>query len=145
VKPGEAFLFAKAGLPAHLHFVISNACGEEEDEVVVVSLTSVRNPKHVDKSCVVTKGEHAFIIHDSYVLYQDARVIKAAFARGLNQHDIASAALLGRILAGAASSKFLPRKIRTILELQGLIAEIKPQAILPATTAITSRAADGKT
>ncbi len=95
----------------HLWFVISNP--DPEDKVLIVNATSKYGAKREDDSCLLLKGDHPCIVHDSYIAYKYAREINV-FKIGQMQHcseiqckEIAPASLIKRIQDGAKKSDFL--------------------------------------
>lgn len=71
-----------------------------------------------EETCVLEAGEHSFIRHTSYISYAQARVDRASVVQEyLNSQyfrvaEHASAELRGKILAGLAASRRVPRFIK---------------------------------
>ena len=122
LKAGDSFRFKDGRDGGHLWFVISNG---KLDPVVVVSLTTWRADK--DQNCVLDVGDHPFLKHKSCIAFDLAKCVSQEklqiwIARGeLELHDSANFELLFRLLDGAAASRRIPIKCRSILEDQGLI------------------------
>ncbi len=123
--PGDTFLQLGArGLPAHLWVVISDAIRPGEG-VAIVNFTTWDPDK--DPSCRLDRGDHPFIEHATCVSYRDARIVAMDVLNSLEQQvsivrkSPVSDRILGRIRVGAASSPFLPIKIRQLLMDQNLI------------------------
>jgi len=124
---GDTFLNKSSqGLLPHLWVVISKRTHSLE-EVVIVNLTSCRDSGYVDQSCLLNKGDHPFIKHETYVNYRDARIpricnLEKAEATGLLiRREPVDEVLLTKILEGAKTTPFLKFKIRKILEDQDFI------------------------
>jgi len=121
---GDAFLLVDKRIDEHLWVVISRP-GENPSEVVIVNLTSHDADK--DDACILDAGDHPWIRHRTCVRYMDARIASEAALDGLiaagslRPQARASDDLLGRILAGAQVSAFLPGRHRRILQDQDLI------------------------
>ena len=103
VSPGKAFLLRNPNYPTeHLFIVIAI----NKDEALLVNITS----NDVDQTCILGKGDHPFIKHQSYVNYKDAMLAKISLLKeylklspGKLQNDV-SPALLLKIKEGAANS-----------------------------------------
>jgi len=123
-KLGDTFLLARAGINNHLFIIISDPA-QEPTRIVTANFTSWRADK--DQSCVVEPREHRFITRRSCVQYAGNRLIDLTEYRRLLAageivaHDPVQDKLLNRILAGAATSPFIPLGNRQILAEQGLI------------------------
>ncbi|GMV83873.1 MAG: hypothetical protein AMXMBFR7_50570 [Planctomycetota bacterium] len=110
----------------HLYFVISDPALDSHRVVVVPLMTW---DKYKEQTCIIGKGEHPFVRHNSYIDYGSgcAREIDAAtIERNLQSkvwpsHAAASPDLLKKIRDGAGKSDFLPLDLRDILEDQELV------------------------
>ena len=56
----------------HLFVILTNPC--EEKKVLHVSVTTKYPKVFYDPACLLYKGDHECIIHDSYVYYRDCRI-----------------------------------------------------------------------
>lgn len=117
------------GFNPHVYVVVSDPA-KDGDRIVTVNFTSWKSGRPgQDESCVVEEGEHSFIRVRTLVNYRDAREFSTEQFRqatGLGYVELGdpvSAALLQRILAGAAASRFFPKGLRCLLLEQGLIAK----------------------
>ena len=119
-------LLAIAGTVDHLHFICSNPFFNRhtgEISVVAVNISSIREGKPYDKTCVLSEGDHPFIRHDSFVYYKGAvifRVEKLRFsiqAGEISVLDDVSETVLQKVLQGFKLSPFTPKKILKALEL----------------------------
>jgi hypothetical protein len=113
LEVGDAFVNVDPGSPSHLWVVIAKS----SDDVAIVNFTS-KTSLSADESCVITKGEHSFVAHDTIVLYRAAKMPKGAVLDSARDHkylemyDRVSPALLLRIQQGALTSPFCPMKIQ---------------------------------
>lgn len=110
--------------PIHLWAVISDT-QQSVDEIVIVNFTSWR--ENGDKSCLLDKGDHPYIHHQTYINYRDAYVVTLAKleeleSKGLiTRNETLKSSILARVREGAMVSPFAKLKIRKILEDQNLI------------------------
>lgn len=118
MRRGDAFVNVNEGSYPHLWII----CLEFDDgSVLMFNLTSLENA--ADATCIVRPGEHPWVIKDSAIDYERARILdarKIAFLRGLNvmeQQVAASEALIQKILAGALLSKETARTYKAMIEL----------------------------
>ena len=122
LKAGDSFRFADARDGGHLWFVISSS---QLDPVVVVSVTTWRADK--DQNCVLEFGDHPFLKHKSCIAYDLAKSVSQEKLRlwiersELQFQDPVSPEILFRLLDGAAASRRIPIKCRSVLDDQGLI------------------------
>ena len=129
VSAGDTFLVAHPY--NHLNVVCSDPAADAS-KVLLVSITTFR-PKE-DESCILVKGDHPFIKHNSCMRYKDARVASVAQIRALldggllTRREPVSVELLARIRDGAGDSDFLPEEYRRLLQSQGLIPASEPSA-----------------
>ncbi len=96
---------------SHLWFAISNP--DPEDKVLIVNATSRHGVPREDSSCLLFKGDHSCITHDSYIAYKHAMEINV-LKIGQMQHysqiqckEIAPDCLIKRIQDGAKITDFL--------------------------------------
>jgi adenylyl- and sulfurtransferase ThiI len=112
----------------HYYFIISDP-SLDPGNVVAVNMTTFRGFGSEDHSCVLSEGEHQIIRHKSWIKYEKAEVTSLKM---LNHRYAVNAisevvsekcrsVVMRRILAGAAASGMTPKKVRVILERQGLI------------------------
>lgn len=106
----------------HLFICLNRAMaglyGEVQDGVMVVSVSSVPpNGKH-DKTCLLYKGDHPFIKHDSYVFYRGCQVKSAASLlegvknKVLQPHTPMDDLVFARVLAGVPISGHTPNEMK---------------------------------
>lgn len=89
-------------------------------QTAMVSITSIRSGVPHDAACEVNAGDHPFIHHPSYVAYRYMRLDSAAHvelmvSRGVwTVHAPCSPQLLDRVVAGARTSRLMPREFRVL-------------------------------
>jgi hypothetical protein len=121
---GDTFTFASVRVGRHLHIIISDPA-KDPHQIVTANFTTC--PPQVDKSCVVSRKDHSFLRHQSYVWYGQNRLLSLAlFESSLNSgalilNDPVSQELLKRILNGASVTQHIPIKNLEILQAQGLL------------------------
>lgn len=60
----------------HLFVLLNNPVLFEKKEVVlIISVSSIKQNLPYDNTCILKKGEHSFIQHDSYVIYSNRTII----------------------------------------------------------------------
>jgi len=128
MRADDTYIRAGRHVPTdpHLWVIISDP-NQDRARLVAVNLTSQRTDK--EQTCVIQPGEHAFVKHETVVMYAGARVVSesmllSAKAAGMLRFPRAvSQALLKRIREGAEKSNRLPIAAKRILIEQGLITE----------------------
>lgn len=104
----------RPGATPHLWIVVTEP-HPETGEVVIVNVTTLR--AHSNQTVVLRKGDHPFILHDSVVSYQDARIRKVGeLSRAIDfgragKCDPCSEALLVRVQQGVCQDS-TPNYIR---------------------------------
>ena len=84
--------------------------------VLSVNCSSIHPKKSYDDTCILTAGEHPFIVRDSYIYYEEMRIDSLLdIERGIKEKrftkkEIISDALYFQILSGAFKSKKAARK-----------------------------------
>lgn len=90
----------------HLYVILAMGRGV----ACTVNLTSIKPKPHVpDRACLVSPGEHPFVVVQSYVYYgkagwEDIDYVTALHDTGPRRQPPVSPALLGRMRAGARLS-----------------------------------------
>jgi hypothetical protein len=69
MEAGDTFRFVEH--EDHLWIVLSDP-HQDADHVLLVNVTSWRRDK--DQACLLSAGEHPFVVHNSCVNYEDAQV-----------------------------------------------------------------------
>lgn len=104
VLPGETFLIKSPPdfKTEHLFIVIAI----KKDKALLVNITS----NDSDQTCILTKGEHPFLKHSSYINYKDAlladiNLIKESIKKKvINTHTDVPPLILKKIKDGTANS-----------------------------------------
>lgn len=84
---------------------------------LMVSLSSVKPGKPHDPTCLLYAGDHPFLKHDSYVVYQKARLEEVEkLMRGVKggllvPQDPLDGAVFARICKGLEESRLTPTKL----------------------------------
>jgi hypothetical protein len=119
MKPGDTFLGGReVHGDDHLWLVINDPSAHG-GVVLIVNVSTLR--PNAETTCLVQRGEHPFIQHDSYVRYGSARkarevdLEKLVRAGRLRPHQIANKALLEKVRAGATASPHLAEELRPLL------------------------------
>ena len=97
----------------HLYVIMTNKC--RNNHHLLISISTIRENKFYDLTCVLTVIDHEFINNDSYVYYKEplkrhANNISKCVDSGLfaEKSDIKSS-VFRRICDGIAASQFTPR------------------------------------
>ena len=72
IHPGSCF---KANYPTHehLHVVVSEVT---DTTATVVFVSSIKQGHEYDSACILHKGDHPYIVHDSYIVYDKFQYCK---------------------------------------------------------------------
>jgi hypothetical protein len=90
--------------------------------VLMACVTSVQAHLKHDDACLLSAGEHPFVVHDSYVDYRFTRLeVAETVATGVAmgtfiQKEDCSPELLKKIVTGALNSRRISREHKQILE-----------------------------
>lgn len=81
MQPGDTFLYKHPKDKKHLMIIV---CVIDEDPILgeilhCVYLTTLHNTGEEDKVCILQKGDHPFIKHDSYVEYSQLLHVRATY------------------------------------------------------------------
>lgn len=96
--------------------------GSGTKSVLMVSLSTVRSGIPHDPSCVLYAGDHPFVKHDSYVVYQKARLEDAdKVLRGVKNgqlvpQDPMDGTVFARVCKGLEESRLTPAKLRAFYQ-----------------------------
>jgi hypothetical protein len=121
VQPGFTFL---TELDRHLWVILSDPA-QDDQNVVIVSITTLE--PHKDQACLIPRGSHPWVTHDSCVAYDFARTVKQADLFALKDsgkihlQEPLSEAILKKIQQAAADSTRCPMRCADILIDQGLL------------------------
>lgn len=126
-EAGDAF-FCQAGPKEHLFVVLfdpdtfpSEGYGKRLC-IVSVNFTSVTTEKKIDPACIIEAGEHPFIQHQSFVLYERIQIMDHQHVCHCVNTGVyrpatkVSVELLDRIICGIQDSSFTPRKFKKLLK-----------------------------
>ncbi len=119
---GTTFLLAAVDI--HLWIIISDP-SIDPDNVLIVNLTSLTASK--DQSCILRRGDHPWIRHDTCVNYQDSQVttlrklIAARDGNALLLNAPLDSAILKKIREDSLKSTKMPLEHADILIGQGLV------------------------
>ena len=103
----------------HLFILLNDPHDDESGKacVLMVSLSTVRQGVPHDPACILYAGDHAFVKHDSYVVYQKARIEEAdKVLRGVKNGQLVpqapmDGALFARICKGLEESRLTPARL----------------------------------
>ena len=76
-------ILVPAGRTNHLHIICNNPVFYPIDgasSVLAVNISTVRESSIYDGTCILHRGDHPFVHHDSFVYYKDATILKVARA-----------------------------------------------------------------
>lgn len=119
IAQGDTFLGgAEVHGEDHL-WVVINDPQAHNGIALIVNVTTLR--PEAETTCILKKGEHPFIKHDSYVRYMSARDPKAQDLDKLiklgkfKPREAVTPALLAKLRAGAQASTMLPLGLKPLL------------------------------
>lgn len=103
----------------HLFILLTDPHDDEVGNncVLMVSLSTVKPGVPHDPTCILYAGDHPFVKHDSYVVYQKARLEDAGkVLRGVKNgqlvpQDPMDGAVFARICKGLEESRLTPTKL----------------------------------
>lgn len=103
----------------HLFILLNDPHDDESGKacVLMVSLSTVRQGVPHDPACILYAGDHAFVKHDSYVVYQKVRIEEAdKVLRGVKNGQLVpqapmDGALFARICKGLEESRLTPARL----------------------------------
>jgi hypothetical protein len=108
---------------AHLWIIVAIFQNNlDEDQAVIVNVTTSNSKKLLDPACQIVAGDHEFIQHDSYVYYAKAKeidlsVLNTKISSGeFEIRDPLSEKLLKKVQQGFHGSKFVSPKIRSLVD-----------------------------
>lgn len=86
----------------------------EDRQVLMVSISTIRPGIPHDAACVLYAGDHPFVKHRSYVVYQKPRLeaadtlLRGVKSRALVPHDPIDSSIFARICKGLEESRQTP-------------------------------------
>jgi len=105
----------------HLFILVTDPVGSDQ-EVLLVSLSTIRECLPFDRTCVVDPGVHDFVKYPSYVVYSLARIEKAeSLLKGVKTGEMSSMGMMEeetfkRICAGVLDSHLSSPKFKRFYE-----------------------------
>ncbi len=106
----------------HLHIIVSNPCDVDGHRCAVwVSVCSLRDDTHDDRSCILEPDDHPFLKHRSFVYYAFAaavpvdRILAQVKSREIVSVEPVTADVLGRIIDGLMHSPHVKPRLRGIV------------------------------
>ena len=111
IHPGSCF---RANYPTHehLHVIVSDVT---ESSVTVVFVSSIKEGREYDPACILHSGDHPYIVHDSFIVYDKFQHCKKEdlewrlkMGEYITEPDV-SPSLLERIRSGAKQSDYLSK------------------------------------
>lgn len=99
----------------HLFGIVSDACPQGQQ--ILLSFSTVREGRYHDPTCLVSVGEHPFIVDPSWIVYRDARIEQTAkltrmVESGYYQtNDVLDEDLAARMFGGVGISDHTPRYV----------------------------------
>jgi hypothetical protein len=103
----------------HLFILLTDPHADEAGKyfVLMVSLSTLKRGVPHDPTCILYLGDHPFVKHESYVVYQKARledadkVLRGVKSGQLVPQDPMDGAVFARICKGLESSRLTPAKL----------------------------------
>ena len=115
VGAGTTFFLPKPNQStAHLWVVLTDPDNESPPHVAIVNLTS----SAVDDTVILTRGDHPFVRHETYIYYEDAKIVPAqklveAVNMGISEYrEEFQPAVLERVQDGLLTSPHVSPKVR---------------------------------
>lgn len=122
-------VLAPSGPVDHLHIVCSDPIYSAEhgcDVVLVVNISSVPAAGPFDSSCELDAGDHAFVRHQSYLVYSHSvlwrcpTIIDKVDSGEYRTHDDVSDAVMQKIMGGFTTSQRTPFKVLRFIQRNAL-------------------------
>jgi hypothetical protein len=117
---GDTVRLDQVSIGWHLWIVFSRPT--DENKVLAASVTTRRNARHEDHSCILTSDDHPWLRHDSWVKYDAAQLFDENY---LSKYGSPSEPLredvLKKVLLGAATTDRIRLVYTELLMKQGLI------------------------
>lgn len=122
--PGVTF-HAPNGNNSSKHLMILMAGPDGDMRVAVTSVTTDRNTRATDNSCILLPADHRFIKHRSYVSYVHAEFMTVeAISRGLDKgllglDETLAPEVTARVVQGALASNRTPLDVQHFVQTYG--------------------------
>ena len=110
----------------HLNIILTNPC--QENHVLLISITTIRDGAYHDDACVLSVGDHPFIKHDSYVFYNKAEKVDAQLLIDAEKDGIISTKeslaeeVFARVVDGVNSSMHMTPSLKKYFDEQNTSA-----------------------
>ncbi len=108
--------------PDRMHLFILLTQPQADGRVLLTTVSSVPRGLPHDGTCLLYRGDHPFIRHDSYVFYARSRIeAQSALLNGVNQgvfeaREAMEETLFARVCQGLTASRFTAPAIKTFYE-----------------------------
>lgn len=123
---GNALLIPSGpGNKNHLHVIVYGPSGIPHygtvDQLVFVGMSTIYPEVWHDSSCVVRKGDHPFVSHDSYMYYRKSFISSVPHTMDMIQKgvwipmDSFSAPLMKRVMSGLKGNESASREVRDVM------------------------------
>jgi len=117
---GDTLQLEQTSIGWHLWIVLSNPT--DEGKVLAASVTTRRNSRHEDHSCILTSSDHPWLKHDSWVKYDAACMFDEEYLQRYGtQSEPLCETVLQKVLHGASTTDRIRLDYAELLIKQGLI------------------------
>jgi len=106
----------------HLFIILTDSVADllngQKESNLLTSVSTLNPALPHDKTCILHKGDHPFISHDSYVSYRDSRILETAkIIKGVEtgvliQKPLMDSGIVDKICDGLSDSPHSPEKIK---------------------------------
>ena len=126
---GFCFLGRPEGRAGKRHLKIILTEPNQAGFVVIASVTSLKYPETQGASCILRKGYHPFIRHDSIVdvdrltAMHKVDILRRQYNGELISKEELESAVLGRVLQAARASRKMQPRIKAIQRADTLVVE----------------------
>ena len=122
---GFCFLGKPEGSDGKRHLKIILTEPNRDGFVVIASVTSLKYPETQGASCILRKGDHPFIKHDSIVDFEGAEardskdILARQFKGEIAPKEELDPAVFERVLKAAKSAKRIHERVKALLQDDG--------------------------
>lgn len=116
VSPGDTFLGdprVSQSTVGHLWIVVEVYTPDLDTCVIAIMANATSGALDCDHCCVIERGDHPYISHQSFVYYREMVEIPVENLAHLKQLEPLSVDLLSRVRQGLHRSKFTPRGFKS--------------------------------
>lgn len=117
---GRVFWFDQVAIGSHRWVVFSNQT--PDDQVLTAPITTFRDKRHEDRSCILRTIDYGELDHDSWVNFQSTKLFDLSFVDGFTSCPPLPEDAIQQVIQGAAVSDRIEMGFREILVNQRLIA-----------------------